>query len=209
MSVLLGYVLLGLSLAAPIGPINAAQLDRGLKGGFLKAWFFGIGANLGDIFYVLLVYFGLVAFIDQPIVRIFLWLFGSFVLIYTGIDGFKASTQWVADGATRSVESNWRSLTSGFLMSVSNPMTILFWVGIYGSVFAEASAQYNTRELILYSGAVLSGLVLWDLLMATLSGGFRVLLQNRILKGISLVSSISLLGFGCYFGYRGLMLIFP
>ncbi len=28
MSVLLSYVILGISLSAPIGPINAAQLDR-------------------------------------------------------------------------------------------------------------------------------------------------------------------------------------
>lgn len=34
MSIFLSYVFLGLSLAAPIGPINAAQLDKGIKMGF-------------------------------------------------------------------------------------------------------------------------------------------------------------------------------
>lgn len=28
---ILGYILLGISLSAPIGPINAAQLDKGAK----------------------------------------------------------------------------------------------------------------------------------------------------------------------------------
>ena len=32
---ILGYILLGISLSAPIGPINAAQLDKGVRGWIL------------------------------------------------------------------------------------------------------------------------------------------------------------------------------
>lgn len=56
MGVLLSYVLLGLSLAAPIGPVNAAQL--GIKFGFLHAWLVGVGAVLADGVYMLIVYLG-------------------------------------------------------------------------------------------------------------------------------------------------------
>ena len=35
--------LLGLSLSAPVGPVNAAQIDRGIKSGFWHAWIFGVG----------------------------------------------------------------------------------------------------------------------------------------------------------------------
>ncbi|MCS0542837.1 LysE family translocator, partial [Aeromonas veronii] len=62
MGVLFSYVLLGLSLAAPIGPVNAAQLDRGIKYGFLHAWLVGVGAVLADGVYMLIVYLGLVSF---------------------------------------------------------------------------------------------------------------------------------------------------
>ncbi len=37
----LSYILLGVSLAAPIGPVNAAQIDKGLKHGFLHSWLVG------------------------------------------------------------------------------------------------------------------------------------------------------------------------
>jgi len=85
MGVLFSYVLLGLSLAAPIGPVNAAQLDRGIKYGFLHAWLVGVGAVLADGVYMLIVYLGLVSFINTPFIQTFLWLFGCFVLLYTGI----------------------------------------------------------------------------------------------------------------------------
>ena len=44
MNVFLSYILLGLSLAAPIGPINAAQIDKGIRNGFMHSWLIGVGA---------------------------------------------------------------------------------------------------------------------------------------------------------------------
>ena len=34
MSIFISYMILGLSLSAPVGPVNAAQLDKGIKKGF-------------------------------------------------------------------------------------------------------------------------------------------------------------------------------
>lgn len=86
MSILISYMILGLSLSAPVGPINAAQLDKGIKKGFWHAWLFGIGAVLADILYMVLVYLGVVHFLNTPFMQTFLWLFGAFVLIYSGLE---------------------------------------------------------------------------------------------------------------------------
>ena len=40
-SLLLSYIFLGLTLAAPIGPVNSARLDKGIKDGFWHAWIVG------------------------------------------------------------------------------------------------------------------------------------------------------------------------
>ncbi|OMD58083.1 hypothetical protein BSK62_11555 [Paenibacillus odorifer] len=82
-------MILGLSLSAPLGPINAAQLNKGLRGGFMPAWIVGLGAVSADIIYMLLVYFGLIHLLDAPFVKVFLWLFGFFVLVYSGVDSIK------------------------------------------------------------------------------------------------------------------------
>ena len=85
-NILLSYFFLGLSLSAPIGPINAAQIDRGIKSGFMHSWTVGLGAMMADVLYIFAVYMGLVPFLEIPIVKTFLWLFGFFVLIYSGIE---------------------------------------------------------------------------------------------------------------------------
>ena len=62
MNIFLSYILLGLSLAAPIGPINAAQIDKGIKYGFMHSWLIGVGAVVADGVYMLVVYIGVVQF---------------------------------------------------------------------------------------------------------------------------------------------------
>jgi L-lysine exporter family protein LysE/ArgO len=206
-STILSYVFLGLSLAAPIGPINAAQMDRGLKGGFLPSWFVGLGASIADLMYMLLVFLGLVHFINIPIIKTFLWLFGAFVLIYTGVESLKGAGLIQAIDMRQSREPLIKSFFAGFLMSLSNPLTILFWLGIYGSVLAETASQFGTHELILYSSSIFAGLLIWDISMAAISSSFRRFLTNGLIIFISIVSGLSLLGFGAYFGMEGLKLL--
>lgn len=204
MNIFLGYIFLGLSLAAPIGPVNAAQMDKGIKSGFLQAWLLGLGAMTADIVYMLTVYLGVVKFLETPFMQSFLWLFGFFVLMYTGVETLLSSGKIVMDD--RSQESGFRSFLSGFFMSISNPLTILFWLGIYGSVLAKTASSYGTPELVLYSFGIILGLVIWDIVMAAISSSFRKLLTMRLLTLISIFSGLSLIGFGLYFGYQALKL---
>lgn len=206
MNSFLSYVLLGLSLSAPIGPVNAAQLDKGIRGGFLHAWFVGLGALSADLLYMLLVYFGVVHFLNTPFMKSFLWLFGFFVLTYIGIDSLKQAGK-IPGGEMRGSEPLRKSFLSGLFMSVSNPLSILFWLGIYGSVLAQAAAQMRTQDLIINSSAIIVGLLVWDFTMAGFASVFRKLLTNRVVMLISILSGLSLIGFGLYFGYQAFLLL--
>ncbi|MGV3487228.1 MAG: LysE family transporter [Tuberibacillus sp.] len=179
MNVLLGYIFLGLSLAAPIGPINAAQLDRGIKYGFLQSWLIGLGASVADALYMLLVYIGLSRFIEIPLIKTFLWSFGAFILIYTGIECLLAAKTFSVRGSGQE-ESPLKSFFSGFFMSLFNPLTILFWLGIYGSVLAETASSFSADRLALYSTAIFSGIIIWDISMAIFSSSFRKYLNLKL-----------------------------
>lgn len=207
LSVFLSYVFLGLSLAAPIGPVNAAQMDKGIKSGFFHAWLLGLGALTADVVYMLAVYMGVVRFLETPFMQTFLWLFGFFVLMYTGVETIMGAGKVVMQ-QQRQTESRWKSFLSGFMMSISNPLTILFWLGIYGSVLARTASTYGTSELVMYSSAIILGLVLWDIVMAGISSSFRKLLTSRLLTFISILSGLSLIGFAVYFGIQAAKVLF-
>ncbi|WP_041087819.1 LysE family transporter [Jeotgalibacillus soli] len=202
------YIFLGVSLAAPIGPVNAAQLDTGIKNGFTHAWVFGLGALAADVMYMILVYFGVGQFIDSAFMKTLLWSFGCFVLLYTGIENLLAVHKIEVNMRSGKKIRLRRSLLSGFFMSLLNPLTILFWLGIYGSVLAETSQVFTGNQLFIYSMAIIIGILLWDLTMAFLSSGARRCLSVMLLKVISVLSSLAMIGFGIYFGIQAYHALF-
>jgi L-lysine exporter family protein LysE/ArgO len=202
------YIFLGVSLAAPIGPVNAAQLDTGIKNGFFHAWIFGLGALAADVMYMIMVYFGVGQFIDSPFMKTLLWSFGCFVLTYTGVENLLTLKKIEMDLRFGKNIPHRRSFLSGFFMSLLNPLTILFWLGIYGSVLAETAETFTGSQIIIYSLAIISGILLWDLTMAFISSGARRFLSTTFLKIISIVSSLSMIGFGIYFGIQAYQALF-
>ncbi|NWL88000.1 MULTISPECIES: LysE family transporter [unclassified Paenibacillus] len=207
MNIWISHLLLGLSLAAPIGPINAAQIDRGIKGGFLHAWLVGLGAMVADGIFMLLVYFGVIHFLNIPFMKTFLLLFGFFILTYIGVESLLTvgKTGMEMRGGH---ESHVKSFSAGFVMSISNPLSILFWMGIYGSVLADMIAKYDAKRVLLYSCAIMAGIMLWDVAMALVASMFRRFLTGRLIGAVSVISGLSLIGFGLYFGYEAYRILF-
>jgi len=202
------YFLLGISLAAPIGPVKATLLNTGIKNGFFHAWFFGLGAILTDIIYMLMVYFGVGQFIDSPYMRIFLWCFGFFVLMYTGIENLLTINNISMDPKFRKIVRLRHSLLAGLLMAFLNPLTILFWLGIYGSILVSGGGEISGIETIIISIAILLGIALVDFIMAFSSSRSRNMLSTPVLKGISFISSLFMIGFGIYFGMQAFQALF-
>jgi L-lysine exporter family protein LysE/ArgO len=208
MSIFISYIILGLSLSAPMGPINAAQLDKGIRFGFFHAWLVGVGGMVADGIFMLLIYFGVSQFIDTPVIKLFLWAFGFIVLTYTGIESILKSGSITKPSHQTLNETKGKAFRTGFFMAISNPLSILFWLGIYGSILAHTSGSYEAGQLFLYSMGIFLGITLWDLTMAGVATGARKLVSPMILRVISIISGLILMGFGISFGVQACRLIF-
>jgi len=202
------YIFLGVSLAAPIGPVKAVLINTGIKNGFFHAWFFSLGALATDILYMLMVYFGVAQFIDSPLMKTILWSFGCFVLLYTGIENLLTVSKVKTELKLRKYTRLRHSMFTGFLMSLLNPLTILFWLGIYGSILAKTAGTFSGIKIMFYSAAILVGIIIVDLTMSFVSSGARRLLTTKLQKNISIISSLSMIGFGIYFGIEAYKAIF-
>lgn len=208
MSIFISYIVLGLSLSAPMGPINAAQLDKGIRFGFFHAWLVGVGGMVADGIFMLLIYFGIAQFIDVPIIKLFLWIFGFFILTYTGIESLLKSGDLTAESGKDQSETKGKAFRTGFFMAISNPMSVLFWLGIYGSILAKTASSYESGQMLLYSLGIFLGITIWDVTMAGVATGARKMISPRILRLISIISGLILMGFGIYFGVEACRLLF-
>jgi L-lysine exporter family protein LysE/ArgO len=138
--------------------------------------------------------------------KTFLCFFGFFVLLYTGIESLIGAGKMV-ERDNQKTESLLKSSLSGFFMSLSSPLSILFWIGIYGSVMENTFASFGINQLLLYSGAIVLGILIWGVTMACVASSFRKYLTEKILVWISIFSGLSLIGFGIFFGINAIQIV--
>jgi threonine/homoserine/homoserine lactone efflux protein len=212
---ILRNILLGITLAIPIGPASLAVIQTGLRAGFLRAWLTGIGVTLADTTYLLVVYFGLSAFMGIPAVKVIVWILGALVLFYLGwqsLRGLWASSRKrdflsvSQDGEVLPDRGTGRNpLLVGYLVNISNPIAVVFWAGIYGSLIGAAVAAGGDKSDALISGAaILLGILSWHTTTSFLSHWGRRLLNEKIARIISAIAGVVLILFGLRFAWNAI-----
>lgn len=82
-------VLLGLSIALPVGTVTIEMTKQGLKNGFLHGWVVGLGGMTVDLLLIVLLYSGLASFLSAPFIQLIMWLIGAlfyFILAMTALN---------------------------------------------------------------------------------------------------------------------------
>jgi threonine/homoserine/homoserine lactone efflux protein len=192
-------ILLGLSVAAPIGPTNVELIRRGLKSGFWAGIRFALGVEVVLVLYLAAVFAGLSFLTDLAWVNTLLTLFGLLVLFYLGYgslrDFVRREQLDMEDGA-----QDERHFVSGILLTITNPAVLLFWSGIIGA--NVATRAFSLADSLLVSAGILIGVGVWLLLLSLLLHGGRRYVTPRVFGYVSLVAGLVLIGFGLTFGYR-------
>lgn len=199
---LLQNILLGLTLAAPIGPVNLEIIKRGLHSGFKQAFLTGAGAMCADTTYLILIFFGLTSFLNFVFMKIFLGIAGSLILIYLGV----MSTIVVFRKADATENKPHRlfktSFVTGYVLAISSPMTIVWWTGVFGALLA-AQTQTQTNISAFFSClSILLGCFLWVFFLAVALHWGKKIINEKMTKLISLFAGLFLILFGIYFLYR-------
>ena len=135
-------IIIGVILAFMIGPVFFMLIQTSLLNGFRAAISFDLGVVLGDIFFLLIAYFGsrfiLVRIKDNPL----LYIFGGLVLVAYGLITFfnqKQNRPIHDETLVVTVKSNYRQLFfKGLLLNFINIGVLGFWLGmivVYGAKF--------------------------------------------------------------------------
>ncbi|MCD5322293.1 LysE family translocator [Pontibacillus chungwhensis] len=208
---MISSIILGLSIAAPIGPINIEIVKRGLLYGFWPAFLVGLGGMSSDLLLMAAMFFGLSQVLTMVWVKITLMGLGCFILIHSGWVNLFASV--VPNEAKesvhrQSVQVRRRSYITGLTIAGTNPMNLLFWISIYGSVLSSSFQQDNQLQAFLTSSLVFVGIGLWNLNLALTVHFSRILMNQAVMRSICIIASLVLIGFGIYFGYQCAVLVF-
>jgi len=191
---LLRGLIIGFSIAAPVGPIGVLCIRRTLADGRLHGLASGLGAASADAIYGSIAGFGLTAISGFLVAQgDWLRLIGGVFLVYLGARTFLTRpAERPAGAAGRGLAS---AYASTFALTLTNPVTILSFAAIFAGLgLAEREADYGAAVALV--AGVFSGSAAWWLL---LSGGvslFRRAFTPSRMRWINRLSGAVLTGFG-------------
>lgn len=190
---LLQGALIGLSIAAPVGPIALLCIRRTLVDGRLTGFVSGLGAATADGLYGAIAGFGLTFLSDallgsQPWLRIL----GGLYLCYLGtrifLSGIPERT------VTRDPRGLAGAYASTFLLTITNPVTILAFLAVFAGLGVTAGG--DPRNAVPLVTGVFLGSSAWWLTLALAIGSLRARITPVILHWVNRLAGVVIAGFG-------------
>lgn len=181
-------LLVGLSIAVPVGPIGLLAIHRTLDQGLRAGLATGLGAACADACYGALGAWGVALVVDALVgARLWLAVGGSALLLWM------AWRSWRTPPAARAAPLPSRRellhcFAGTFLLTLSNPLTILSFIAVFGALGGQAGEGRAALPMVagVFLGSALWWLVL-ALCVARVRGRFDAAWRRRVAKGAGLL----------------------
>lgn len=187
-------IIIGLTLAAPAGPISLLCIQRTISDGRLHGIFSGIGVAAADSCYAAITFLGLTAvsgllIANQSLTRLIAGMGLVIVGLWVGISmpaGLSSKTEH---------ESYLRDFVSMFAITIANPLTILFFAALMPGfgVVVHGATVLSAAEFI---GGVFFGSTIWWIVLCGSIGSVRSRLSPGNLRLINWISGVMIICFG-------------
>ena len=192
-------LLIGSSIAAPVGPIGVLCIRRTLAHGRISGFVSGLGAATADAIYGSIAAFGL-TFISVLLINQGIWLrlVGGIFLLILGIKTFFSSPN--NNPAISKNPELGRSLISDYVttlfLTLTNPLTILSFAAIFTGLGLSQNESRNYLDALLIVIGIFLGSCTWWFLLSGFTGYFRNKMDRTIMVWINRISGLIISGFG-------------
>jgi threonine/homoserine/homoserine lactone efflux protein len=187
-------IIIGLTLALPVGPLSLLCIQRAVTDGRLHGIVSGIGIATADSFYAAVVFLGLTLISGMILAQQSLFrLIAGIVLLLIGMKVF-VTLPPVAKTRPEP-ESYLKDYLTTAAIGFANPLTIIFFLAIlpaFGVVFLGAS-QALAAEFV---AGVFCGSTVWWVILCGSIGSFRSRLSVDNLRLINKISGVMIFCIG-------------
>lgn len=190
-------VVIGVAVAAPIGPVNLIVIRRTLRYGRLNGLVTGSGAAMGDGIFAAMAAFSLTAAIDFLLSYEF-WLqtIGGLFLIILGLRTLLSHPHLAEPEPDKVSGVPAHVFLTTFALTITNPATMLGFIAIFSGVAGLSSAGQGYGHAAILTGAVIAGSLLWWFGLSQFVALFRQRMSDHLLEIINRVSGGVIILFG-------------
>jgi chemosensory pili system protein ChpE len=190
-------LILGIVYVAAPGPIGVETLRQGMKGGFAASLAVQAGSIIGLIFYALLAFFGAGLLLQGTTWQLAAGTASIAVLIYLGIttirDGRNLAIQ-TGDRESGGTSAR-QAFGSGAILSLANPLEIIFWLSLGSRVQGEPGLDGRA-----FLGAFFLGCLVTAVVIVLFASFWRSRLNHNAALALSWVCGLALIAFGLKLG---------
>lgn len=186
---------IGLAIAAPVGVIGILCIQRTLTQGRWIGFVSGMGAATADGVYGCVAGLGLSAISDLLVAQSrWLMLVGGLFLLYLGVTTFRQRPPQGEKAPELSSAGVLKSFLSVFLLTLTNPLTIFSFLGIFSGLgLGQTSGEDSAILLVL---GVFLGSALWWLLLSLGVSYLSRWFQPQNLAWLNRTSGVAITAFG-------------
>jgi len=197
MSIVFDGIKFGIVLALLVGPVFFTILQTSVEKGFWKGALVAFGVSASDILCVVICYFGLIQFLQEPKFRLYMAYIGGGILILFGLYYLLVKGRKKLETTVQIVEEQgfFRYVIKGFLINGLSPSVIVFWIGTV-SVTALDFGYSRGLQFFLFFAAVLVTVLATDILKAYLAGKLGKLITPRVITIMNILLGIGMIVFG-------------
>ena len=154
-------LVIGFSIAAPVGPIGVLCIRRTLADGRAIGFASGLGAATADALYGAVAAFGL-SLVTHTLVEQRLWLqiVGGLFLLYLGVRTWMAEPR-DASGTAPSPGGLAAAWLSTFALTLTNPTTIISFAAIFAGLGLGRSVSGYGAASVMVLGVLLGSAIWW------------------------------------------------
>jgi len=206
-------LIVGISIAAPVGPIGMLCIQRSLQRGFRSGLATGLGAACADSIYGLLGAVGLVGVATAvPSLATALKIAGGAFLVWMAWGIAKDSRTASPARDDRAFASTFKDFLTTFALTLSSPMTILSFIAVFAALGPISIGRHSNRgtpwvDTASMVAGVFVGSAIWWLCLSGSAAALRRNIPVAWMQGIALVSAVAIGGFGLFQLIAGLRLI--
>jgi threonine/homoserine/homoserine lactone efflux protein len=180
--------LIGLSIAATVGPMSVLCIQRTLNKGQLYGLVSGLGIATADGVYGSIAAFGLTLITNFLInEQIWIRLIGGLFLMYLGVKTILSKPPERAAVLITKTNSYLGAYASTFLLTLTNPLTILSFAAIFAGIGVGSSSKsfFSATAVVL---GVFSGSTLWWIILTSVISLLRKKMNSQWLLWINRIS---------------------
>jgi threonine/homoserine/homoserine lactone efflux protein len=191
-------LIVGMLIAAPVGPVNVLCIQRAIERGFWGGIAAGIGSVMGDALIALCAGLG-VGTVSGVVEthRAVIQVIGGLALVVFGLRLYFSAPRLTLEtgGSPARLKDFVWDIPQTFFLTITNPGAVLGLFAVFGGVstFVEV---HSTIDVLLLVAAIASGSMLWWVTLSNLIGRYRHRIDLRALNLVNRIAGLLLAIFG-------------